>query len=695
MITIFFFEILVIGLGCINIVTSSHFRGGSIFWKPTGNGYEVEFSAKLGWAYRRNACSSSNLNVYQPSSIASWICVSGCPGNRTMVNANRPGFTCTGFDASQNWERTESTFSYVFPGPGPYVIEFTGGAWISELGSGNWRLTTTVDLHTRSDTLAPNFSPVVPTKPVYYVQNGCKETLRLPVSDEDGDRVTCRWSTGLECEGVCYSAGKAPVATLQTNCDLTIDASLDQYGVYALAITIKDKPTSTITIGSTPYAPSRVISSVPLQFVLLTPEPRNRSCSDKPMFLEPTPSENDVLVYKPGDTVSLRFYATSRAATIISFTLLDPPTNVRQSALCNDDRFRPDVYAMDLTWTPVAADRGSKTICVEATDNCLMSTQHCVTLLVLDINPCDSSPCKHNGTCQRQGYMDNYNCACVPGFTGHNCIIDINECASSPCQHNGTCIDLVNEFFCGCLDGYTGFECGIEMNECASSTCHHNGTCYDLVNNYSCGCLDGYTGYDCEIDIDECASSPCQHNGTCFDQVNEFICGCLDGYTGFDCGIDINECASSPCKHNGTCFDLVNEFVCGCPDGYTGFDCGIDINECASSPCQNIGTCVDLVNEFVCGCPDGYTDLDCGIDVNECDSSPCQHNGTCFDQVNEFVCGCLDGYTGFDCGIDINECASSPCQHNGTCFDQVNEFFCGCLDGYTDHDCGIVFGSSS
>ncbi|XP_052782925.1 integrin beta-like protein C [Mya arenaria] len=371
MIQKFSLEVLVTVLGCINVVTSSHFRGGSIFWKPTGNSYEVEFSAKLGWAYRTYSCSSSNLNVYQPSSIVDWKCVSGCPVHGTIVNAKRPGLTCTGFEALQNWERTESTFSYVFPAPGPYVIEFTGGYWIGALGSGDWRLLTTVNLHTRSDTLAPNTSPVVPSKPVYYVKYGCKETLRLPVSDADGDNVACRWSTGTECESICYSAGKAPVATLQTNCDLTIDATHKKSGVYALAITIEDKPTSTITIGSTTYAPSRVISSVPLQFVLETPDLPTRSCSDKPIFLDPTPSQNDVLVYRPGDIVYLSFYATSRAATIKSFSLLDPPTNVRQSALRNDDMFRPDVYAMDLTWTPLHADKGSKTICVEATDNFL------------------------------------------------------------------------------------------------------------------------------------------------------------------------------------------------------------------------------------------------------------------------------------------------------------------------------------
>ena len=42
---------------------------------------------------------------------------------------------------------------------------------------------------------------------------------------------------------------------------------------------------------------------------------------------------------------------------------------------------------------------------------------------VADINPCDSSPCEYNGTCERRGYSDKFNCVCVPGFTGANCEI--------------------------------------------------------------------------------------------------------------------------------------------------------------------------------------------------------------------------------------------------------------------------------
>ena len=36
-----------------------------------------------------------------------------------------------------------------------------------------------------------------------------------------------------------------------------------------------------------------------------------------------------------------------------------------------------------------------------------------------DINECDSSPCRNNGTCEDA--MSSYNCICVQGYTGHNC----------------------------------------------------------------------------------------------------------------------------------------------------------------------------------------------------------------------------------------------------------------------------------
>lgn len=56
---------------------------------------------------------------------------------------------------------------------------------------------------------------------------------------------------------------------------------------------------------------------------------------------------------------------------IVSFSLLDPPSHIRQSDIRTDDQFRQNIYATDLIWKPTLADKGLKTLCVEATDNFL------------------------------------------------------------------------------------------------------------------------------------------------------------------------------------------------------------------------------------------------------------------------------------------------------------------------------------
>ena len=47
------------------------------------------------------------------------------------------------------------------------------------------------------------------------------------------------------------------------------------------------------------------------QFVLETPYLPGRSCTDKPVFVTPTPLDTDVLRVKLGDTLFLGFYAKS------------------------------------------------------------------------------------------------------------------------------------------------------------------------------------------------------------------------------------------------------------------------------------------------------------------------------------------------------------------------------------------------
>ena len=37
--------------------------------------------------------------------------------------------------------------------------------------------------------------------------------------------------------------------------------------------------------------------------------------------------------------------------------------------------------------------------------------------------------------------------------------LDVNECNSNPCKNGGACVDEINSFSCKCSEGYSGYDC--------------------------------------------------------------------------------------------------------------------------------------------------------------------------------------------------------------------------------------------
>ncbi|XP_060583840.1 uncharacterized protein LOC132740005 isoform X2 [Ruditapes philippinarum] len=150
-------------------------------------------------------------------------------------------------------------------------------------GSTDISLATTVDLRLRSDLKVPNTSPVASSKPLYTIKHGCTETIKIPVIDKDGDNVRCRWAVGDECGGACSRIQNAVLDA--DKCTLTIDAIGNADDTYAVAMVVEDRPNSTITLGDETFTSKDTLSSVPIQFLVNTPDIQSRSCSEKPVFV--------------------------------------------------------------------------------------------------------------------------------------------------------------------------------------------------------------------------------------------------------------------------------------------------------------------------------------------------------------------------------------------------------------------------
>ena len=92
-----------------------------------------------------------------------------------------------------------------------------------------------------------------------------------------------------------------------------------------------------------------------------------------------------------------------------------------------------------------------------------------------DVNECETENICNNGICQNT--PGSFQCYCKPGYSGSLCNHEFDECLSNPClvgfhlflaflqylQHfdhrsvqHGSCKNLVNNYECECLPGFTG-----------------------------------------------------------------------------------------------------------------------------------------------------------------------------------------------------------------------------------------------
>eukprot|EP00112_Aurelia_sp_Birch-Aquarium-sp1_P010550 Seg2249.2 transcript_id=Seg2249.2/GoldUCD/mRNA.D3Y31 product=Fibropellin-1 protein_id=Seg2249.2/GoldUCD/D3Y31 len=115
--------------------------------------------------------------------------------------------------------------------------------------------------------------------------------------------------------------------------------------------------------------------------------------------------------------------------------------------------------------------------------------------------------CGRNGKCIDGINM--YNCSCDKGWTGKKCEIDIDECQTHPCKNGGSCFQTYNaDYVCECQQGFKGKNCSINIDDCAKNPCCEGSTCIDGINDFTCSCAAGMKGIDCCSTFEEMISTP-------------------------------------------------------------------------------------------------------------------------------------------------------------------------------------------
>ena len=218
-----------------------------------------------------------------------------------------------------------------------------------------------------------NNSPTFKLPPLWLIMSGCgNQSIDLAPIDPDGDIVRCRWATEEEAGGAVFQPAKHPSISLDQNCIVHYDGTLDSVaiGVKPIALMMEDID----MLGN-------VKSSIPVQFLgqvwtpmvqrngalipNATPYPKwfpevdhhvrhtrdthvmsrmlhdgraKRSepsyCTSVPIFVEPTP-DDDALFGGNSGTVTFTLKAESPNGPITSFQY-QAPSGLICSEVVND-----------------------------------------------------------------------------------------------------------------------------------------------------------------------------------------------------------------------------------------------------------------------------------------------------------------------------------------------------------------------
>jgi hypothetical protein len=220
--------------------------------------------------------------------------------------------------------------------------------------SAHWNITATIDIRPRTDNGLINTPPIANVISPYGIPYNITTQIIIPTMDVDGDDVRCRWSNStLECGDVCFPQAIPVTTTLSSNCILTITGNT-MIGWYCASIQVEDFLNTSTSL--------QPMSSTPLQFLIYVYTPKN--CST-PILTSPSTCVG-VQVGIPS-TLSYTVINSCGASSNISDIAIQSFTGIVQGPLVSITPNKT-IYAMNITYTPLASQVGLQILCAAALD---------------------------------------------------------------------------------------------------------------------------------------------------------------------------------------------------------------------------------------------------------------------------------------------------------------------------------------
>ena len=233
----------------------SHFRGGSISWKPVNpnisfpvSSVSVYITTRLCYIYNRFSCNTaSDIGTLMGDATPNIISTSG---PIWFISAQT---YCDSFDATESWQCGLRTQTATITTSQQVTGTYKSSAWVSGIisltNSATWIMDFSIDVRQRNDTYKVNSAPYTTSLSYMQLSANCpmNQSVALDVHDPDGDEVKCRCSTN-----VCISNLQID----EENCIFYFNPTATGY--YAIEIVIEDFGSSGSNVP---------LSSVPFQFL--------------------------------------------------------------------------------------------------------------------------------------------------------------------------------------------------------------------------------------------------------------------------------------------------------------------------------------------------------------------------------------------------------------------------------------------